>query len=119
MRRVFMGIIDGMKREHETLRRSDPRAMTPWALFASPVVEATAPDYRFWVSEREEMWLLKIRQKAAAGQYADEAAFLGDVRRVRDNALAYNMPGHGRNGAPFVIPYAENMVLMAQRKLAE
>jgi hypothetical protein len=75
---AILGILSGL------IRRD------PLGLFAKPVPD-TVESYRAIVSEPIDF--SNIRSKALECKYPSLSAFITDVRRLCDNALAYNLPG--------------------------
>jgi len=64
-----------------------------------------APDYNEFVPPESEIWLEKIGCKIRGLKYSTGQMFMDDVRKLRDNSVAYNTPGNGQHGAssPFLV----------------
>ncbi|BDA41188.1 hypothetical protein COCOBI_01-8430 [Coccomyxa sp. Obi] len=107
MRDLLKEVLDAMaKRVHQDKRR----------IFQEQVDQVHVPDYCNHVKADNEVWTSRIRQRVNSGQHASFTDMLRDFEQMAANARAYNTPGAGNHGSPYIIEWAEEILRVVREE---
>ncbi|KAK9916573.1 hypothetical protein WJX75_004348 [Coccomyxa subellipsoidea] len=85
-------------------------------IFMEQVDQLHVPDYCVHVPPENEVWISRIRKRVNDGTHASIASLVKDFEQLLANCRAYNTPGNGKLGSPFLIGDAEELLRVVKEE---